>query len=236
MESALPKYSFAFQPIVSAAERKVVSYEALVRGINNESASQVFRQLKAEDLYRFDEESRAVAVELAASLSLPCDLNLNFLPLSLEASQTAILSTLQAAERCGIPADRIVLEITENEMIQKFSSFIAAVNKHRSSGLKIAIDDFGAGYAGLNLLAEFQPDILKIDINLCRNIESNGPRQAIIRGIIHTCSDLGIDVIAEGIETPEEFAWFNEEGIDFFQGYLFAKPGFNMLSSATFPG
>ena len=72
-------------------------------------------------------------------------------------------------------------------------------------------------------------------MKLCRDIENNGPRQAIIRGIVRTCLDLGIDILAEGVESLGEFMWFREEGIDLFQGYLFAKPGFNQLPLAIFP-
>jgi EAL domain-containing protein (putative c-di-GMP-specific phosphodiesterase class I) len=228
-------YSFAFQPIVNAAEKQIVSYEALVRGANNESAYQVFQQVEGADLYRLDEECRVVAIEQASKLGLSCDLNLNFLPLSLETSDTAISSTLRAAERFGIDTDRLILEITESETINNFSNFVGAINKYRDTGFKIAIDDFGAGYSGLNLLAEFQPDFLKIDIKLCRDIQKNGPKQAIIRGIARTCLDLGIDILAEGVETLDEFMWFREEGIELFQGYLFAKPGFNQLPPAFFP-
>ena len=98
-------------------------------------------------------------------------------------------------------------------------------------GQVIAIDDFGAGYAGLNLLAEFQPHLIKLDMHLVRDIHAKGPRQAIVRGLLSTCRDLGIDVIAEGIETEEEFFWLRQEGIDLFQGYLLAKPAFEQLAA-----
>lgn len=230
-----PEYSFAFQPIVNLAENRIVSYEALVRGANGEGAYQIFQQIKEADLYRFDEECRVKAIELAATLGLPCNLNLNLLPRGLEASPTAISSTMDAALRYGIDADRIILEITESEIIHNFSNFVDTINRHRASGFKIAIDDFGAGYSGLNLLAEFQPNIIKIDIKLISGIENNGPKQAIVRGIARTCIDLGIDIVAEGVETLGECTWFREEGVDLFQGYLFGKPAFNQLSSAVFP-
>lgn len=102
-------------------------------------------------------------------------------------------------------------------------------------GLKVAIDDFGAGYSGLNMLAGFQPDQVKIDMNLVRGIERHGPRQAIVRAVAQVCGDLGIDVIAEGVETLAEYAWFAEHVIRLFQGYLFAKPGFESLPRAHFP-
>ena len=98
-----------------------------------------------------------------------------------------------------------------------------------------AIDDFGAGYSGLNLLADFQPESIKIDMSLIRGINVHGPRQAIVRGIIRTCSDLGIDIVAEGIESEHEWRWCAAEGIQFFQGYFFAKPGFEFLPLAFYP-
>lgn len=232
---AHPGFSFAFQPIVNAAEKRIVSYEALVRGAKDESAFQVFHEVKGEELYRFDEACRVRAIELASQLGLTCDLNLNLLPRGLEASTTAISSTIEAAGRCGLGLDRLVLEITESEIINNYSNFVETINRQRSAGFQIAIDDFGAGYSGLNLLAEFQPDIIKIDMQLIRGIESNGPKQAIIRGIARTCLDLGIDIMAEGVETMAEYSWFREEGIDLFQGYLFGKPAFNQLPSAVFP-
>lgn len=104
------------------------------------------------------------------------------------------------------------------------------VNEHRNAGIIFAIDDFGSGYAGLNLLADFQPDIIKLDMHLIRHINSKGPRQAIVCGIIKTCTDLGIDIIAEGVETRNEYEWLRNAGIKYFQGILFAKPGFEKLT------
>ena len=100
--------------------------------------------------------------------------------------------------------------------------------------MRVAIDDFGAGHSGLNLLAEFQPDLLKLDMNLVRDIHTHGPRQAIVRGILQTCGDLAIDVIAEGVETEPEFAWFEAHDVELFQGYFFAKSGFECLPGFRF--
>jgi EAL domain-containing protein (putative c-di-GMP-specific phosphodiesterase class I) len=99
----------------------------------------------------------------------------------------------------------------------------------------VAIDDFGAGYSGLNLLAEFQPDQVKLDMKLITGIERHGPRQAIVRAISQICSDLGIDIVAEGIETEDEYAWLASQGIRLFQGYLFAKPGFESFPAVHYP-
>ena len=103
------------------------------------------------------------------------------------------------------------------------------MNEWRGRGVLVAIDDFGAGYSGLNLLAEFQPDIVKLDMNLVRSIDSKGPRKAIVRGVLRTCRDLGLEVIAEGVETEEEFHWFRRQGVVLYQGYLIARPAFEAL-------
>jgi EAL domain-containing protein (putative c-di-GMP-specific phosphodiesterase class I) len=103
------------------------------------------------------------------------------------------------------------------------------MNSYRARGLRVAIDDFGAGYSGLNLLAEFQPDAIKLDIQLVRDIESKGPRQAIVRAVIQACDDLGIEVVAEGVESEAEYRWFKRIGVRLFQGYYFCRPGFESL-------
>jgi len=109
------------------------------------------------------------------------------------------------------------------------------MNEYRGLGVKVAIDDFGAGYSGLNLLANFQPDQIKLDMFLVRGIEGHGPRQAIVRATCQACRDLGIDVIAEGVETVEEYAWLMHAGVRLFQGYLLAKPGFESFPPVHYP-
>ncbi|WP_028999720.1 EAL domain-containing protein [Azohydromonas australica] len=232
---ALPAYSYAFQPIIDAVGRQVYSVEALVRGAAGEPAWSVLQQVPPQLKYRFDQDSREVAIALAARLGLSHHLNLNFLPQGLYASPTAISSTLEAARRHGIPAERLVLEVTEEEVIDDQAHFADQIQQYRSLGLKVAIDDFGAGYSGLNLLAEFQPDQVKIDMKLARGIERHGPRQAIVRAIAQVCGDLGIDVIVEGVESLEEYRWFRDQGIYLFQGYLFARPLFQGFPEVRYP-
>ncbi len=230
-----PDHSFAFQPIINVKSGIVISYEALVRGTNEESAASTLGLLSRPALYHFDEILRCDAILLAAKLELKCGLNLNLVPAALTTSKTAISSTMAMAAQCGFSENRITLELTENAVIDDYSSVIEAVNVYRARGVQIAIDDFGTGHSGLNQLAEFQPDSIKLDLSLIRGVESKGPRQAIIRGIIHTCIDLGIDVIAEGVETAGEYWWFVDEGVELFQGFLFAEPGFERLPQAEYP-
>jgi EAL domain-containing protein (putative c-di-GMP-specific phosphodiesterase class I) len=229
-------FTFAFQPIVDVAKRRVVSFEALVRGPNNEAAGWVLSQYSGEALRAFDMEARQSAIDLAVRLALPCYISLNLLPDSARTTgESAFMSTVAMAKARGLDPARLVLEVSENETIAHFDSFLSLANLCRAMGVQFAIDDFGAGYAGLNLLAEFPPDTLKLDMSLVRNIDSKGPRQAIVRGVIRTCEDLGIDIVAEGVESLGEYGWLRDEGITLYQGYLFARPGFKVLPEVHFP-
>lgn len=233
--SKIPEFSFAYQPIVDVETRTVFAYEALVRGRANEPASAIFGALDPRHLHRFDRAARLRAIELAASLGLETSLSLNLLPQSLDSAPDAISSTIDAAVRAGIPAGNLIIEVTEGEMIHDATGFAERMNVYRAQGVRFAIDDFGAGFSGLNLLAEFQPDEVKLDMHLVRNIESKGPRQAIVRAVIQACDDLGIDVIAEGLETEAEYRWFKRAGVRLFQGYFFCRPGFEALATPVFP-
>jgi EAL domain-containing protein (putative c-di-GMP-specific phosphodiesterase class I) len=230
-----PSFTFAFQPIVDVNTHEVFSYEALIRGPANEPASQILGQVSPERLLQFDQEARIAAIELAARLGIVCHLNLNFIPQELQ-SPIAILTTLEAAYRTGLPIEHLILEVTEGASIEDHAQFADTINKFRGLGLMVAIDDFGSGYSGLNMLVDFQPDQIKLDMKLVRGIERHGPRQAIVRAIGQVCEDLGIDVIAEGVETEEEYAWLASTGIRLFQGYLFAKPAFESFPPVHYPG
>lgn len=100
---------------------------------------------------------------------------------------------------------------------------------------KTAIDDIGAGYSGLNLLAEFQPDLIKLDMELTRGIDSDPVRQAIVRAIIGVCLAMQIEIVAEGIETEAEYALLNDMGVHYMQGYWFARPAYEQLPAVRWP-
>jgi EAL domain-containing protein (putative c-di-GMP-specific phosphodiesterase class I) len=223
------EFSFAYQPIVDADTGGLFAYEALVRGRAGESAASVLSRIAPDQLYEFDRAARIRALELAAELGLTTRLSLNFLPRSLECFPDAVSATLEAATKAKIPLENLILEVTEGEAVHDAIGFAERVNAYRAQGVLLAIDDFGAGYAGLNLLAEFQPDLVKVDIQLVRDIQGKGPRQAIVRAVIQVCDDLGIDLIAEGIETESEYGWFRRVGVHLFQGFYFAAPAFEAL-------
>ncbi|MHB8916113.1 MAG: EAL domain-containing protein [Thiobacillus sp.] len=230
-----PGFTFAFQPIVDTHTGTVYSHEALVRGLNNESAYQILQQYAGERMIAFDAACRVKAIEVASRIGIHTHLNLNFLPSAVLNVADGMKSTIEAAERHSFPPERIILEATEVEAIGSPAHFASVVNEYRRAGMRLAIDDFGAGYAGLSLLAEFQPDILKLDMSLVRGIHAHGPRQAIVRGISQVCVDLGIDFVVEGVETIDEYAWFNDLGASLYQGYLFAKPMFEGMPDFYLP-
>ncbi len=230
-----PVCTFAFQPIVDAPTRSIVAYEALVRGAQGQSASAIIDTIDTHDLPRFDERCRADAMALATRLGIPCDLNLNLLPQGFRADRDCLASTLDAAIEHSFFPERLVVEVTEGEVLGNQHRFQELMDVYRGLGMRLALDDFGSGYSGLNLLADFQPDQIKLDKNLAREIQSRGPRQAIVRAILQVCRDLGIELIAEGIETAAEYHWFRDEGVTLFQGYFFGRPGFEVLPSITLP-
>ncbi|MEO7998134.1 MAG: EAL domain-containing protein [Gemmatimonadaceae bacterium] len=227
-------FAHAFQPIVDVVEQTVFAHEALIRGSDGAGALSVLSGLDKPALHALDRESCLIAIASAARLEMQGHLSINALPDSVDgaAHATAIHQTCLTT---GFPISKIILEVTENEAIADVERFIEAVSSYRRLSVQIAIDDFGAGHSGLNLLADFQPDLLKLDMNLVRNIESRGPRQAIVRAILQVCEDLGIEVIAEGIESESEFAWFVDHNVRLFQGYLFARAGFDSLPPVRFP-
>ena len=222
-------FTFAYQPIVDFHTRSIFAHEALVRGINGEPASSVLARVNEKNLYRFDQACRVKAVKGAAELGLPGLLSINFLPNAVYQPESCIRSTFQAAHEYNFPKERIIFEVVEGENISDRPHLINIFEEYKRFGFKTAIDDFGAGYAGLNLLAEFQPDIVKIDSELVRNIQENKPKQAILKGILQMCLQMGIRVLAEGVETRQERDFLLSSGVGLMQGYLFCRPAFEAV-------
>lgn len=227
--------SFAFQPIVETSTGKVVAFEALIRGPTGELAMDFLKGVSTEDVHRFDLESKAHAIQRASQLGIRSRLAVNLLPKSLTNAPEAVSFLIEQIRTYGIKPEQLIVELTEEEAIANPLLFQNMVRQLRASGIQIAIDDFGAGYAGLSLLAEFQPDILKIDKKIIQGVAANGPRQAIVRAIVEFCICLGIRVIAEGIENQEDWQWLESAGVHWFQGNLYAEPGLNQIPTINWP-
>lgn len=221
--------AFAYQPIVALSTRSVFAHEALVRGPNGESAYSVLSQVTEQNRYSFDQTCRVQAIRGAAELGIQEFLSINFLPNAVYQPAACIRSTFAAAQQYDFPIERIIFEVTEGERVQDRPHLVNIFREYSRFGFRTAIDDFGAGYAGLNLLSEYQPDLVKIDMELVRDIDQSKPKQAIINGIVQICADLNIRVLAEGIETRAERDFLRDAGIDLMQGYFFSKPAFRAI-------
>lgn len=229
-------FSMAFQPIVDTTNGAIFAYEALARGPAGESAASVLSRVTDTNRYAFDQSCRVKAIEMAGRLGLAAQgaaLSINFLPNAVYQADTCIRASIVAARRVGFPLDRLIFEVTEGERVQDKAHLSAIITEYKRHGFRTAIDDFGAGYAGLNLLADFQPDILKIDMDLSRRIDLSPTRRAIVQSILHVCRQLDIAVIAEGVETEAEFRVLREIGVTHIQGFLFARPGFEYLPTVA---
>lgn len=231
------EFSMAFQPIIDAAADRVWGYEALVRGHNGEGAPAVLSQVRPEQIYRFDQACRIKAIELASRL-FPRDgrtpkLSINFMPNAVYEPAACLRATLSAARKNDFPREAIMFEFTENEHVRDTGHLQSIIAEYRRQGFTTALDDFGAGFAGLGLLADFQPDLIKLDMELVRGIDTSRPRQVIVAGIVHMARELDIKLLAEGVETESEFAMLKSAGVTLFQGYLFAKPGFETLPAVA---
>lgn len=222
-------FSMAFQPFVDTRDGSVFGYEALVRGENGEPASTVLAQVNEHNRYGFDQACRLRAIEIATRIGLQGILSINFLPNAIYRPETCIRATLDAADRLGFSRDRLMFEVTEGERVDDHAHLAGIFAEYKKRGFRTAIDDFGAGYSGLNLLAEFQPDYIKLDMALTRNIHQDRVRRAIVGGILATSRSLGVDVIAEGIECAGECEALVAMGVHLFQGYFFARPAFESL-------
>ena len=232
-------FIMAFQPIVNVRTHTTFAYEALVRGVNGESAASILDQVNDENRYRFDQACRVKAIERATQLGLltiaDCKLSINFLPNAVYRAETCIRATLEAARLFGFPPEKLMFEVTEGERVDDPMHLKGIFEEYERQGFTTSIDDFGSGYSGLNLLAMFQPHVLKIDMALTRNIDRDPVRTAIVEGIVLLAKRLDITIVAEGIETSEERDALLGLGVDLMQGYHFARPDTSRLPLAIFP-
>lgn len=225
-------FSYAYQPIVDIDTRQIYAHEALVRGPAGEPARTVLDRVNEANRFRFDQACRVKAIGIAARLQMKSMLSINFLPNAIYRPEVCIQTTLEAARAHDFPVDKIIFETTEGERIADGKRLAEIFREYQRVGFLTAIDDFGAGFAGLNLLADFQPEIIKIDMELVRHIDKSRPRQAIVRGIARICEELKILIIGEGVESLEEGLFLQSVGIHLIQGYLFSKPRFESICSA----
>jgi EAL domain-containing protein (putative c-di-GMP-specific phosphodiesterase class I) len=211
------------QPIVSltAYDAAPVGYEALAR----------FRTTPYEtpDVWL----RRAAQAGLLQELELTCARSaLALLPLL---PQSAFLTVNVSAETLvspafvrileGVPAERVVVEVTEHAIVQEYDALLRALGGLRELGVRLAVDDAGAGFASFRHVLELSPEIIKLDIHLTRGVHNDSSRQALVRSLVSFAGEVGSTLVAEGIETPEDMQTLCDAQVPFGQGYLFARPG-----------
>lgn len=228
-----------FQPIMrnDGGELSVFAYEALARGrgVDGEIVppARMFGTARtAQLMFQLDRAARLAAVEASVRLSRGTPLFINFNPTSIYDPDYCLKSTIEAARRIDRVPGTFVFEVVESDHVEDSQRLLRILDVYRQAGFRVALDDLGAGYSSLNLLQRLHPDFVKLDMELVQGVDSDTSRQAILRGLLDIAAGLGIEVIAEGIETPGERDWLVEHGVDYLQGFLFARPG----PDPVFPG
>lgn len=215
-------FRFEYQPIVNVKHWQIAGYEALCRP-TDEAFKHVGELLDTTALAgRFWELGRilrALAVGPLARLAEPAGLFINLHPQDL--SDPQLLESDPAVLRW---ASRVVFEITETEALTDYGAVRECIQVLRSQGFRVALDDLGSGYSGLNSLAMLAPDFVKLDMELIRGITPHSRPARLIQHIREFCLDEGIQTIAEGVETREELSVIQSLGVELVQGYYFARP------------
>jgi len=221
---AIESLYVAYQPIVSWSEKRVIAYEVLLRSREATLPHPGAMLDAAERLGRVHELGRNVrrlAVERARE-TLPSDV---LLFVNLHPSDLVDDELLSPKAPLTALAKRVVLEVTERASLDEVRDLRERLVDLRRLGFRIALDDLGAGYAGLSRFALLEPEIAKLDMTLTRNLGSDTTKQTLVRTMASMCQELGMRVVAEGIETEAERDELERSGCDLMQGFLFAEPG-----------
>lgn len=221
--AALEKIFMVAQPVVSVRDRRILAYEALVRSSDAAMPHPGALFDAADRLHAHDTIGRAIRAAIARDIAptLPAD-TLAFV----NAHPADLLdeSLYDAKGPLAPMASRTVIEITERGSLELVPDLSDRVRRLRELGYRIAIDDLGAGYAGLTTFARVQPEVAKLDMTLVRNVHREPTKRRLIQSMGSFCKDMGIMLVCEGVETTDERDALLELGCDVQQGYLFAKP------------
>jgi EAL domain-containing protein (putative c-di-GMP-specific phosphodiesterase class I) len=220
---ALDSMSIAFQPIVDVNARRVFGYEALMRSAEESLPNPGAVLGAAERLDRLDDLGRRVrGIAAKAFVDAPDDA---LLFVNLHTRDLLDPSLYDPAMPLTRMASRVVLEVTERSTIDDVKDIQIRVTALRRLGFRIAIDDLGAGYAGLSSFAALEPEIVKLDMSLVRDVHKSEIRQRLIGSLTALCKEMNMRVVAEGVERVEESEIVRNAGCDLIQGYLYARPG-----------
>ena len=217
-----------YQPVIDSDDGRVFGYEALSRGPSNSLLHAPLPLIRAATragrLFELDLVCRELAIRRFQELGLPGRLFLNVSPLSLMEPTFRPGETLRLLSEVGLPPQRVVIELTEQQPLEDYAVLKAAVAHYTEAGFQIAIDDLGAGYAGLRLWSELRPAYVKIDHHFTENIGGDAVKREFVRSIRDMAVRLGCKVVAEGIETEEDYQAVQSLGVRLHQGYHLGRP------------
>jgi len=220
---AMESLWMAYQPIVSVAGRRLFGYEALMRSSEPALPHPGAVLDAAERLGRIHALGRHVRTRAAEPVTHAAEDATLFV--NLHARDLADDTLVSTSEPLAKIATRVVLEVTERASLDDVDDVRGRVKALREMGFRIAIDDLGAGYAGLTSFTMLEPEVVKLDMELVRGIDSQRTKRSIVASMVTLCHEMGVTVVAEGVETAEERDVLVDLGCDLLQGYLLAKPG-----------
>jgi diguanylate cyclase (GGDEF)-like protein len=220
-----------FMPIASVKKEQIYGYEALIRGPSNSplhSPVTLFEAaVRSGRLVELELLCREVIIKRFKKLGLPGRLFMNVSPISIQESDFKPGATLDLLNKEGLEPDRLVIEVTEQYPIRDYTQIREAAGHYRDMGFAIALDDLGAGYAGLRMWSELRPNYVKIDRHFIDGIEFDSIKNDFVASIFDIANSMNCQVVAEGIETASQYQTIKRIGIDFAQGYLLGKPDRN---------
>lgn len=216
-----------FQPIVRAnAPGEIFAYEALLRGPGGSTLPHALFAVarNAALLPALDLAARRSAITGAASYGISTRVFVNFAPSSIYDPDFCLRTTIATVDSLQIPHERIVFEVVESDEVTDVDHLRNVLRRYRDAGFGVALDDLGAGYASLTLLADLRPDFVKLDMSLIRGVDSDRYKALIASKLIETAHAVELPVIGEGVETEAEFTWARTHGVDLIQGFYIARP------------
>ncbi len=220
-----------FHPIIHAHTGEVFAHEALIRARHPQTGETIGAgpiieaSVKLGLQHILDQQARKAAIRNAAALRLPKSrLFINFMPNTIYDPEICLRTTMETAQECNIDLSSLVFEVVETENIPDMKRLQKILDYYRSRGVGTAVDDMGAGFSSLEYLTALRPDFVKMDRDLVVRAEHNSSARQTLDLIVAQSKQLGIQVIAEGIETEGQMRLCQEAGVDFLQGFLFARP------------
>jgi EAL domain-containing protein (putative c-di-GMP-specific phosphodiesterase class I) len=221
-------FRFVYQPIVRADSLTPFGHEALVRSAmhtDEKAPNEIIEAAKAHNaLLRFDQTARRIAITSGyPKLSGDQRLFINFLPLTVYDPKVCLRTTFESAESVGADFSRLVFEVVESEAFPDIGHLKSILDTYRAHGARVGLDDFGVGHTSLLFIDELSPDYLKLDKALVHQAVDRQQPELLIALVRHA-QERGIEIIAEGIETPAHLSFAREAGVEYLQGFYIARP------------